>query len=105
MNEKPILFVTLPGEPPMAFVETMPDWDAFDELIEFLVDQYAAEITEQFDGPDARRWILEIAGQEFELWHDDVAGNSFVATKPGAEELIREIAVDLERRLSAEGSV
>ena len=101
MTDGPILFVTLPGEPPMAFVEAMPDWDAFDELIEYLVEHYSAEIAERIDGPDARRWVLKVRDQEFELWHDDVAGNSLVATKPGAEELIRKIATDLESRLTS----
>jgi len=77
----------------------VPDWDGFDKLIRFLINEYAIDIVREIDGPDARRWILRAQGKVFELRHDDGYGNYFVAPSAESERIVTAIGQDLEKRL------
>ncbi|RCK54291.1 hypothetical protein TH25_03050 [Thalassospira profundimaris] len=76
------------------------DWDGFYKIIQFLKKEYNVEVLEKIDGPDARRWLLRFEGCDFEVQHDDPYGNLIVATDRKSQELVRQIGLDLERRLS-----
>ena len=76
-----------------------PTWEDFEKLVQFLIHEYNAEVSKRYDGPDARRWILEAKGQTLEMWHDHPYGNYLVAPTDGAEVLVRKIAQDLKERL------
>ena len=80
-------------------VRALPGWNNFDELIEFLKEEYSAVVLEGNDGPDARRWILMSHWKKIELIHNDMSGNYLVAPTEDSEELVTEIAKDLENRL------
>lgn len=75
----------------------MPDWEGFEELVKFMQVQYGIVILAQYDGPDARRWILEKNGCKFELIHDDGYGNYLFAPTADNESVINEIGKDLEQ--------
>ncbi|CAN5273591.1 hypothetical protein BH10PSE19_BH10PSE19_09620 [soil metagenome] len=99
MNNKSVLFLKRPNERLEVKICAIPDWEGFDKLIIFLKQQYDAKILAEYDGPDARRWILESHGQQFELIHDDMFGNYLVAPTINSENLVQEIGKDLEQRL------
>ncbi len=80
----------------------IPDWEGFEKLILFVQKYYSAEVLAQYDGPDARKWILESRGHQFELIHDDGYGNYFVAPTQESELIVSEIGRDLEARLKDE---
>lgn len=80
-------------------VNAVSDWDGFDKLIKYLEVNHQANIIEVYDGPDARRWILSIKGEEIELIHNDGYGNYFIAADVKGEALINRIGEDLEKRL------
>lgn len=82
-------------------INAIPDWQGFDKLIIFLQQQYNTKILAEYDGPDARRWILASNGQQFELIHDDMFGNYLIAPNEDSETLINEIGRDLENRLKS----
>ena len=82
------------------FIVEVSDWDGFDKLIKYTVKQFEAEVLEEVDGPDARRWFLKVRGIEFELIHSDGYGNYMQAASREGEEIIREIGRDIEQRLS-----
>ncbi len=81
-------------------VHAVSDWDGFDKLIAFLKNEYSVIVIEQFDGPDARRWILESEGIKLELLHDDPYGNTIVSVSLASNEKVKEIGNDLKERLS-----
>ena len=76
-------------------------WEDLEKLARFLEQHYGASILERIDGPDARRWIVAVRGVTIELQHEDPWGNVIVAPDASAEPLLREIADDLTRRLTA----
>jgi hypothetical protein len=80
----------------------IPDWEGFDKLIRFLKKEYGVDVIQSFDGPDARRWILNLKGHEFELIHHDGYGNYMVGKTLISQKLIREIGLDIEKRLETE---
>jgi hypothetical protein len=82
-----------------AEIDPMPDWDGFDKLINYLEINYQTKILGSFDGPGARRWILEVNEKIIELIHDDGYGNYFKAPTVDSEDIVREIGADLEERL------
>lgn len=79
------------------------DWDGFDALASYLVNQHAAKVVEQLDGAESRVWTFSVDGAEFSLHHNP-DGNYLKATEPCAQSALLEIAADLERRLSADSS-
>lgn len=81
-------------------ISAIPDWEGFDKLISFLEKHYGAKALETYDGPDARRWILECQNQIIELIHDDMFGNYLHAPSVESEVVVKNIAKDLEQRLS-----
>jgi hypothetical protein len=96
---QPILFLKNSHDQLEVKISAVPDWDGFDKLIDFIKQEYHAVSLNAYDGPDARRWILEIDGIQFELIHDDMFGNYLVAPTIESEEIVREIGKDLEERL------
>lgn len=83
------------------YVGPIPDWEGFDKLVQFLKNEYATEVKEQFDGPGARRWILQVEGHNLELHHEDPWGNSLIAPQKESEKILRRIGEDLTRRFKA----
>jgi hypothetical protein len=100
VTEKNVVFINKPGQPLEVDICAIPDWDGFDKLIQFMINEYAAKVVNSFDGPDARRWILKAEGQEFELQHEDVYGNTLIATTTGSESIVNKIGLALENRLN-----
>ena len=82
-------------------VHAIPDWDGFKKLVRFLKEHYQGRVLDSVDGPDARRAVLEIRGQRLEVQHEDPWGNSIFSLSPQSHELLREVAADLDARLSA----
>ena len=82
-------------------VYAVSDWDGFKKLVRFLKKHYQGRVLMSVDGPDARRAVLEVRGQTLEVQHEDGVGNSIFAFSSQSHELLREVAADLESRLSA----
>jgi len=76
------------------------DWEGFDKLILFLKNEYSISITKKIDGPDARRWVLKSGESDFELVHDSPYGNTLISTNEKSNALVKNIGLDLSRRLS-----
>lgn len=82
-------------------VETMSTWEDFDDLLEYFKKRYQAEVLLLNDGPWGRRRVLEIRSNTIELRMDDRDENNYLlAPSKEDEPLLREIAEDLERRLT-----
>lgn len=81
-------------------VKAIPDWEGFEKLVKFLEINYQANVLESYDGPGARRWIIEVQNKIIELIHDDGYGNYFLAPTVESEEILNTIGKDLENRLS-----
>jgi hypothetical protein len=94
-----VLFNKQPNKPLEVNICPISDWDGFDKIIQFLKNEYSAEILSQVDGPGSRRWVVKIKNQEIELRHDDGYGNYLFAPSLESEEIVREIGRDLENRL------
>ena len=77
-----------------------PSWDEFDKLMMFLQNEYDAKIVRLADGPDARVCTFKISEQEIQLFHDDFFGNSMSPCSEDGEEIVDQIAIDLDNRLN-----
>lgn len=75
------------------------DWDGFAKIVAFLKLHYAAQVVASYDGPDARRWILKIGNEPYELIHENPYGNDFVSTTAAGDALALAIGRDLQQRL------
>ena len=75
------------------------DWESFGELVQFIENYYEAKILKKYDGPDASKWIFNCRGKIIELVYDDFYGNYFIAPTPESEQIVLEIAKDLDERL------
>jgi hypothetical protein len=84
---------------PKIDVYNIDDWEGFEKVIEFLRRNYNVQVVAKYDGPDARRWILECNGVKFELIHDDGYGNYFIAPSKNSEKIVCDIAKDIENRM------
>ncbi len=82
-------------------VHGIPDWEGFEKLVLFLEKNYRAKVLERIDGPDARRWKLQVEGVCLELQHEDPWGNVLVAVDDDADGVVRRIGEDLQGRLDA----
>ena len=96
---KPILILKQPNERLEIKICAISSWGGFDELIQFLKNEYNAKVLSENDGPDARRWILESQNKKIELIHDDMYGNYLIAPTEDSEDIVYEIGKDLEERL------
>ncbi|MDR3492555.1 MAG: hypothetical protein P4M12_11060 [Gammaproteobacteria bacterium] len=96
---KSVIFIRDDNNQYRAVIDAISDWEGFEKLITFVQKYYSAEVLEEYDGPDARKWILESNGHRFELIHDDGYGNYFLARTQESEDIIRTIGKDLEERL------
>jgi len=96
---KSVVISDKPGNPVEVDVCAVVGWDGFDKLIQFLKNEYAVEIVDCIDGPDARCWKLKAEDQLFELRYEDPYGNSLVALDSASENIVRTIGLDLEKRL------
>ena len=96
---KPVLFFRDYSNIYRAVINPIPDWDGFDKLISYLEINYHTKILNSFDGPGARRWIVEVNGTVIELIHDNGYGNYFLAPTVESEAMVREIGQYLEERL------
>lgn len=96
---KAILLIKVPGNKLEAKIQAIPGWDGFDNILDFLLQEYAMEVLNNFEGPDARRCILKKEKWELELLHDDMFGNYLVASNEESEQFLYEICNDLEERL------
>lgn len=80
-------------------VTALPGWEGIEDRWRYLEATFAAECVRRFDGPDARRWIVELRGATLELQYDDVLGTMIVSPGPESDEILSVVAADLERRL------
>lgn len=80
-------------------VAAIPDWEGFEKIIRFLEKYYSATVRSKADGPDARRWILEVDGGMIEVQHDDPYGNRVLSMSASADSLVERVALDLRDRL------
>ena len=60
-------------------VVAVSDWEGFEKLFRFLERHYDAKVQRQFDGPDSRRWVLDVQGKALEIQHEDPWGNVILA--------------------------
>lgn len=97
---KSVVVTSKKGDKLEITVVAVPGWEGFDKLILFLEKHYGAKALKKYDGPDARRWILKCQNQIIELIHDDMFGNYLHAPTVESEGIIKNIAKDLEQRLS-----
>ena len=96
---KPVIFIKDENNRYRAVIDVIPDWDGFDKLIRYLEINYQTKILKSYDGPDARRWVIEVDGVIIELIHSDDYGNYLVAPTEESESLVYKIGKDLENRL------
>lgn len=94
---KTVLFLRDEKKRLTAIMNLIPDWEGFDKLINYLEIHYKTTILESCDGPDARRWIIKVNGEQIELIHDDGYGNYFLAPTIATETIVRQIGLDLGR--------
>jgi hypothetical protein len=94
----PTKIVRSKKEPLKIEIPSIPTWTGFDEIIDFLVQEYNALILEKNEDPFERAWILEINKKKIELIHGDWDGNYLQASEEG-EAIILEIGEVLEERL------
>ncbi|RCS58040.1 hypothetical protein [Parvibium lacunae] len=80
-------------------VPAVSGWDGFDKLFLFLKNEYQARAINTIDGPDARKWVIEIEGHSIKICHDDY-GNSIHSLAEESADLVRRIGLDLEKRLA-----
>jgi hypothetical protein len=100
MNKEKNIIIKRENQPLQIDIYPVQDWEGFDELINFIVEHYAATILEKADGPDARRWIMMKEGKVFELIHHDMVGNFLIAPTEDSESIILEISAALERNFA-----
>lgn len=81
-------------------MRAVPDWDGLEKLARFLEKYYGARILQRIDGPDARRWTVQVRSVIFELHHEDPWGNVIVAPDSSSEATVQMIADDLALRLA-----
>lgn len=99
MSNKNIIYIKRNNKPLKIDVCVLQDWDGFNTIIKFIENHYDVTVLKKADGPDARRWILEINGEVIELIHDDMTGNFIIATSETSEKILYEIGNDLENEL------
>lgn len=80
-------------------LDAMPGWDAFDEMIDFLVEEHNALVVQKMDGIFDRISTLKVNGHEFQFNYDEDFGTSLIARTKESEEIILKIAKEVETRL------
>ena len=80
-------------------IPAIPDWEGFDKLCQFLINEYSAAIVSSVDGPGVRKCILHVKGQSIELRYEEPYGSSIHSIESNATEIIRIIGKDLADRL------
>lgn len=76
------------------------DWDFFDTLIEYFIQEYNSIVTIKDDGINSRIWQLRCKDEYFILEHYEDVGNWFYScNSSGDSGLMDDIAKKLERAL------
>ena len=75
-------------------------WEGFDKLVLFLKQHYGASVARSVDGPDARVCDVVVRSATPTIEYEDPWGSTIVSADPRSS-VLREIAVDLERRFLA----
>tara|TARA_R110002124_G_scaffold267198_1_gene434341 strand:- start:387 stop:710 length:324 start_codon:yes stop_codon:yes gene_type:complete len=102
---KSIIYIDEQSDSPLRIdICSGEDWDGFDEIIEYLINNLEVEVLKSFDGPDARRWILKLKEITFELIHDDVSGNYLLAPTKESETVIKNIANIIDNKFKDDPS-
>ena len=101
MSRKKIIFSKFPGKHLQAFIDPVSNCDGFDKLIQYMKNEFSVKVIDSFDGPAARRWILESEGIRFELIYDDGCGNYLLAPTIESETIVKKIGSDLETRFAS----
>lgn len=81
-------------------VHAISDWEGFEKLVRFLENNYSATVLDRFDGPDARRWILDLNGVKVEVQYEHPWGNLIAAADERGDDLVVRIGKDLGSRLA-----
>ena len=83
-------------------LDAVPNWDGFDEMIDFLVEEHHALVVKKTDCIFQRLCILTVNQHEFELFYDEDFGNSLIARNKESEEIVLKIAQAVETWLMGE---
>ena len=78
----------------------LEDSAGFEELASLIERHHRGTVIERYDGPDARRWVIQIPLGIVELHHDDAWGNRLVSKSDATDIPVEEIGNDLEQRLT-----
>jgi Protein of unknown function (DUF3630) len=87
------------GERSELDIVAIADWDGFDTLSDYLIENFDAILVEKLDGPDARVYTFSIDNTTISL-HNNPYGNSLKGNGQSAQDAIMRIASDLEQRLT-----
>jgi hypothetical protein len=69
-----------------------PKWQQGENLIHHLKKNFGAKVIDKAEGPDARSWSVEIAGEEIVVHQWDTGDISFFAKEATGESLVKSIA-------------
>ena len=69
-----------------------PNWRQGENLVSYLKKRFDARLIEKAEGPDARSWSLEVAGQEIVVHQWDTGDISFFAKDASGESLVENLA-------------
>lgn len=72
----------------------------FEKLAAIIEERHGGRVVKRFDGPDARRWVIETPAGIVELHHDDAWGNRLISTCGQTDAEVDNIGSDLGRYLS-----
>jgi hypothetical protein len=79
-------------------------WKGFEDIAYFLRREHQVELLERLDGPEgSRRWVLSVGGPRIELQRDDNFGNVLVSLSPKTDDVVRTLAISLDRALREGG--
>lgn len=80
-------------------VHAVTGLEGFDKLLEFLKNEYTAEVIHYDDGPDCRIARINVDSTQIELKYENPYGNSLRALGIEGNKLLQEIGTDLCNRL------
>lgn len=91
--------ITTRGGRKVCDVPAVAGWEGVEKLWRYLEVNFAAICVARVDGPDARRWTVQVRGATLEIQHEDPWGNMIVSFGPESDGVLLDVAADLDRRL------
>jgi hypothetical protein len=75
-------------------------WDGLDSFVNYLQEQWGAEVSESSDNVYSRRWVLRAEGVPITVYHDSQIGNYFLREDGVLDQaLLERIEADLVQRM------